>query len=88
MIVCYLLLTIANKIAKGGIGGGDIKLLTATGFMVGIYVVFEVLIYALVSCILYTIFKIIIKKYNAKEHFPFGPFIYMGFVIMCLINIG
>lgn len=85
--LCGLVLIIANRVSKGGIGGGDIKLLSSIGFMCGIYVVFSGLLLALICCIIVSGVLMVLKKQKSKDHLPFGPFIYVGFVIMCLFTL-
>lgn len=85
--LCALFLIIANRISKGGIGRGDIKLLSGVGLMAGIYIVFTVLLLALLCCIAVTAIPVLLKKKSIKTHLPFGPFIYMGFVLMCLLTL-
>ena len=85
--LCGLLLIIANKISKGGIGGGDIKLLSCIGLMCGIYVVFSTLLLSLLACIIISVVLLLLKRKNPKDHLPFGPFIYLGLTIMCLFTL-
>mgnify|MGYP002761520841 FL=1 len=85
--LCALLLIIANKISKGGIGGGDIKLLSCIGLMCGVYVVFSTLLLSLLACIVISIFLLLLKKKTSKDHLPFGPFIYIGLSVMCLFTL-
>lgn len=85
--LCALLLILANKISKGGIGGGDIKLLACIGLMCGIYVVFSTLLLSLLACIVVSVILLLLKKKTSKDNLPFGPFIYLGFTIMCLFTL-
>lgn len=85
--LCALLLIIANKISKGGIGGGDIKLLSCIGLMCGIYVVFSTLLLSLIACIIVSVVFLILKKKTTTEHLAFGPFIYIGLTAMCLFTL-
>lgn len=84
---CALLLIIANRISKGGIGGGDIKLLSCIGLMSGIYVVFSTLLLSLLACIVISGVLMLLNKRTSKDHLPFGPFIYLGLTIMCLFTL-
>jgi len=86
-LLCFLLLIIANRISKGGIGGGDIKLLSSIGFVCGIYVVISSMLLALVSCIVVSGMLLALKKCSTKDNVPFGPFIYVGYLIMCLLTL-
>lgn len=85
--LCALLLIIANKISKGGIGGGDIKLLACIGLMCGVYVVFSTLLLSLLACIVVSVILLLLKKKTSKDNLPFGPFIYLGLTIMCLFTL-
>ncbi len=85
--LCTLLLIIANKISKGGIGGGDIKLLACIGLMSGVYVVFSTLLFSLLACIVVSVFLLFFRKKTMNDHLPFGPFIYLGITIMCLFTL-
>lgn len=81
-IICFIILTIAGLCSHGGIGKGDIKLLSALGFACGAYPVFVTLTGALICCSAVALLLIILKKVSWKEHFPFAPFIYLGYLIM------
>lgn len=86
-LLCFVLLGVANKISKGGIGGGDIKLLSAIGFCSGVYLVFSALILALICCSLVSVVLLITKKKEMKGSLPFGPFIYVGITLGCLLTL-
>lgn len=83
-IICFVILTIAGLCSHGGIGKGDIKLLSALGFVCGAYPVFVILAGALVSCSIVGVILILLKKASWKEHFPFAPFILLGYFIMII----
>lgn len=84
---CTVFLITANCILKQGMGAGDVKLLSAVGFMGGLYVVFSTLLLALISCMLITLILLMLKKHTLKDHLPFGPFIYLGFTVMSLLTL-
>ena len=83
-MVSFLILGIANKLSKGGIGLGDVKLLSCIGFMCDIYIVIKTLTLALLACICILGVLLILKKQTVKDHLPFAPFIHIGFIGMCL----
>lgn len=85
--LCGLVLFIADKVSKGGIGKGDIKLIAALGFMSGFYAVFSTLILALIVCILAAVILLLAKKKKSSDHIPFGPFIYLGYLFMILFTL-
>jgi leader peptidase (prepilin peptidase)/N-methyltransferase len=62
---------------KMGMGGGDIKLVTAIGTFIGII---GILFTILVSSILALIILLLIR-HNLKKEFPFGPFLIGGTMI-------
>ena len=82
-----VLLIIANKISKGGIGGGDIKLIAGIGFVTDINTVISSVLLALVCCIIVSGVLLALKKCSTKDQVPFGPFIYIGYLIMCLLTL-
>lgn len=86
-LLCALLLIIANKVSKGGIGGGDIKLLSSIGFVCGLYVVFSTMLLALLCCIVISAVLLAMKKCSTKDQLPFGPYIYIGYLIVCLLTL-
>ena len=85
-LLCAFVLVIANRLSKGGIGGGDIKLLSAVGFMCGIYVVCSTMLLALVACVLTSFILLAARKCTRKDSVPFGPFIWIGFLAVCLLK--
>lgn len=86
-LLCFLLLLFGNKISKGGIGGGDIKLLCSVGLMCGVYTVFTTLLLALICCSIFAVAGMLADKFTLKNSVPFGPFIYLGYVLMCLMTL-
>ena len=84
-VLCGLFLLLCNRLSKGGIGGGDVKLLAAMGFVLGVYVVFTTLMIALILCCVFAVAVMITKKMTIKESVPFGPFLYAGYALMCLM---
>lgn len=84
-LLCGLFLLLGNKLSKNGIGGGDIKLLVAMGFLLGLYAVFTTLVIALIVCSLFAVTVMLGKKMTIKQSVPFGPFIYAGYTLMCLL---
>ncbi len=85
--LCGVVLVIADKISKGGIGKGDIKLICSIGFVCGIYAVLTSLLLSMLSCILVAVILLLAKKKTAKDLLPFGPFIYLGFTGMLLLTL-
>lgn len=85
-LVCMFFLLIANKLSKGGIGGGDIKLISAVGFLCGLSVAFYTMLFSLIACSIVSACLLAFKKCTAKDQLAFGPFLYLGYLMMCLLT--
>jgi len=68
-------------ISKGGIGGGDIKMVAAFGFCIGWQkILLSLFLGSLVGSVV-AIYLMFYKNYNRKTAVPFGPFIAIGIYI-------
>ena len=92
-VLLGLPLLIAALVKEGGMGGGDIKLTAASGFVLGLPSGFAGLILALMSVLFYYLcLKIICiprqkKLYAAKEAtIPMAPFLCVGFILAAIFN--
>lgn len=85
-IVSLALLLIVSFITKAGFGMGDVKILAAEGFMIGLYGVINTLLYALIVCSVCALILIVMNKKKLKDKLPFAPFIYTGFIICLLMG--
>ncbi|HET7628311.1 MAG TPA: prepilin peptidase [Bacillales bacterium] len=79
----FLVPMAAAWLSSGKIGGGDVKLLTLLGFMLGLPGVLTTLFFACLSGLLYSCVRIGIGWMKNDEPIAFGPFIALGAVI-CL----
>lgn len=84
-VLTFIFGIILYFITKGSIGGGDIKLLSALGLLVGYYNIYIVVFLSFSIAALFGIVRIIFKKANTKTPIPFGPFIALGFFIISFI---
>lgn len=84
--LCFVVLLGMDKVFQGGIGKGDVKFLSALGFANGVYAVFSVLLLALICCILVSAVLLVLKKVTMKDHLPFGPYIWMGYLCMIFLT--
>lgn len=86
-VVCGLILVVASVITKQGIGAGDIKLICAIALIAGVYAVMGTLFFGVLSCSVYGIIALILKKKSVSSAVPFGPFLLLGYVLtLFLIN--
>ena len=80
MVVVYFL-------TKHGIGMGDIKLLCALSIVGGVYLISGTIFFAMIACSVTAIILLIMKKKTIKDGVPFGPFIYMGYIVSILFSV-
>ena len=75
-----------QKIYPEGLGGGDIKLLSLLGFIVGLKGIFIVLFLA--SCFSLCFFGagLVLKRMKMRIQIPFGPFISLGAICYMLVT--
>lgn len=69
-------------VSRGGMGGGDIKLIAAMGFWLGFPQILSMLFIAAVLGSLVGLILILIKQKRRKDPIPFGPFLISGFLLM------
>lgn len=72
--ILYLL----GVISRGGMGGGDIKLLFVLGIVLGTKATLMTLFLASLFGALFGLGVIVVKGYQKRTPIPFGPFIGMG----------
>lgn len=81
----FVFLWIVRLIAKGGLGFGDIKLLTCMALNIGINGTIYTLVIAEVSALIICIVLLAGKKATMKDTVPFAPFFLVGFLVtVCL----
>lgn len=78
---CALLFVLAAFLTRQGIGMGDIKLISALALAGGVYTIIGTLFFGLLSCCLTAVVALILKKKRINEGVPFGPFLFLGYVI-------
>lgn len=75
------LLLLASLISKGGMGFGDVKLFGVIGITAGFTCTFSTLFVALIGSAIYGIITLLTKKHDKKSSVPFGPFVYVGYLV-------
>lgn len=80
-IICALCLALVYLITKHGIGLGDIKLVCALSMMCGVYVICGTLFFGILTSALFAMFLIVFKKKSSKSYLPFGPFLFLGYIL-------
>ncbi len=80
-------LLIITIIAPQSFGGGDVKLMTAAGFLLGWKQVLVATGVGMLLGSLYGVYLLIAKKKSLKQHFAFGPPLCMGIAYALLIQL-
>lgn len=85
--VIFILLYCMQKIYPEGLGGGDIKLLSLLGYIVGLKGIFMILFLA--SCFSLCFFgaAIVLKRMKMRTQIPFGPLLPLGQYVICWLHI-
>lgn len=93
-ILPALLLLIAALICKGGMGGGDIKLTAASGFVLGLPTVSVGIILGMIAALLYYLLRHVIRSLKKEKGqtvnqtaLPLVPFLSIGFIAATIIEI-
>ncbi|MFD1359634.1 prepilin peptidase [Fictibacillus halophilus] len=76
---CFLLLLAI--LSKGGIGGGDIKLMGVLGLVLGFQGAFLTLMIASVVGLIVGVIGLLMKKFTRKTAIPFGPYLALGALV-------
>lgn len=69
-----------------GVGGGDIKFMAASGFLLGFYAGFVASLIALILALVISVLKILTKRMDKHVSFALGPYLSMGCFIMFMLN--
>ena len=68
-------------ISDGGMGGGDVTLIGALGFTIGVKAILLTILLSFILGGIISILLLITKLKTRKDPIPFGPFIILGFMI-------
>jgi leader peptidase (prepilin peptidase)/N-methyltransferase len=77
----FLFLLLLAILSKGGIGGGDIKLMGVLGLLLGFQGAYLTLMIASIVGVLVAIVGLLMKKYTRKTAIPFGPYLAIGALV-------
>lgn len=82
MLCISLPLYLIVLVIPDGFGGGDIKLMFATGLLLGWKANLSAFLIGVVLGGLYGIVALVRRKLGKKDHFAFGPFLCIGLVVV------
>lgn len=82
--VFFVVFFLVRLASRGGVGYGDIKVITAAALILGIYGTFSFLLVSHVLAAVAAIALLVSKKATRKDGLPFGPFFYLGYLVTIL----
>ena len=82
--VFFVVFFLVRLASRGGVGYGDIKMITAAALILGIYGTFSFLLVSHVLAAVAAIALLVSKKATRKDGLLFGPFFYLGYLVTIL----
>lgn len=82
LLLAGLLFVLIVIFSGGGMGEGDVTLIAALGFVVGLRMIFLVIFFSFILGALISIFLLGTGLKTRKDPIPFGPFIVLGYFIV------
>ena len=83
-VVFFVVFFLVRLASHGGVGYGDIKMITAAALIFGMYGTFSFLLVSHLLAAAAAIALLVSKKATRKDGLPFGPFFYLGYLITIL----
>ena len=83
-VVIAVPMLVLTVLLKGGFGGGDIKLMAASGFLNGVKVITYAGMLGIILSGIYVSMMLAAGKMGRKDSFALGPFLVMGIIGMKL----
>ena len=85
-LLCGILLFMVYLASRKGLGGGDIKLMAASGLYLGLERVFPALLYGSLLAAVTGLLLVALKKIGMKDAIPLIPFLYVGILLSMLLR--
>lgn len=85
LLICFVPLFLGALFSKGGIGGADVKIMMALGFLLGMNRAFLALLTCLLCAIIFTTIRIKMGKMGKNERFALIPFIFIGAALAMIV---
>ena len=86
-VATLVFLLIIYKITRGGIGFGDVKVLSSLAFLCGAGAVIYTFVISLFFSAITSIVLLIAKKKKIKDELPMGPFIWLAYGVAIIISL-
>lgn len=85
-VAFFVVFFLVRLASRGGVGYGDIKMITAAALILGVYGTFTFLLVSHVLAAVAAIALLVSKKATRKDGLPFGPFFYLGYLATILMG--
>ena len=79
-----LVMLLISRLTGGGIGGGDIKLMTASGLLLGWKLILPAFFFAYILALLRYLIPLLQKKLAAGQEIPMAPFFALSLMVFSL----
>ena len=83
-VAFFVVFFLVRLASRGGVGYGDIKMITAAALILGVYGTFTFLLVSHVLAAVAAIALLVSKKATRKDGLPFCPFFYLGYLVTIL----
>lgn len=84
LIVCLPIFYLLSILTRNGLGMGDVKLISAMAWLLGLTVTLFSVLFGLILCTLTAIFLMLMKKKTKTDFLPFAPFVFGGYVLLLI----
>jgi prepilin signal peptidase PulO-like enzyme (type II secretory pathway) len=75
-------------LSRKGLGGGDVKFMSAAGLYLGFSETIPVILFGTIIAALTGFVLILLKKINRKDSIPLAPFLFIGIIITVFLSSG
>ena len=65
---------------------GDVKIISAVAFITSLETAFYMVFFGMIICMGVSIYLLLFKMISKKDTIPFGPFLYIGFLLTVLFG--
>ena len=85
-LIAGVLFLLVYLVARGGLGGGDVKFMAVAGLYLGFAGVMPAMLYGAVLAGVTAVVLLLTKKIGRKDSFPLIPFLYAGIMLTLFIQ--
>lgn len=83
-LVCFAVFFLLSLLSRNGLGMGDVKLVAAMAWLLGLTVTLFSVLFGLILCTLIAIGLMLTKKKNKHDLLPLGPFVFVGYILLLI----